>query len=86
MDITEEVLRQLFLNKIREKSFGEIKAYCPIKLDRKEGYLVWDYQIVNEISFVTTNPDDFVSMFASVNIVDTKSCYNQITARYGNKN
>lgn len=76
----DELREKLLLN--FDKNYGEIKRFEPIKLDRKFGYLIWDFNGFNEITFVDENAEDYLSMFASINIRETDSCFKSIFERY----
>ena len=67
------------------KNFGEIKRYEPIILDRKYGYLIWEFNIFNEITFVDINSLEYISMFASLNVNETNNCFNQLFETYSFK-
>lgn len=59
------------------KSFGMIERVDPITINGKQGFLIWDYVLYNEITFVDEN-DNHISMFTSISDSKTEAEFKRI--------
>lgn len=83
-DFSQRELEE-YLSKNVNRHFGKIKDYEFTIFDGNDGYFIWDFNIVNEIVFVNTKTNDYISLFANVNEDKTEEIYLQLLKRYCHK-
>ncbi|MGL5750939.1 MAG: hypothetical protein ACRCXT_10460 [Paraclostridium sp.] len=66
------------------KQFGVIVDTQPVVINGDKGFLIWDYVLFNEITFVNSQTKDYTSMFTSWSDDKTKVKFNELVNRYGN--
>lgn len=68
----------LEMKKFNELGFGVISKYSDIILDGEKGYLVWDYLLYNEISFVSADTMNTKSLYKSISDRKTAEEYDRL--------
>lgn len=76
MDLTGKV------KKFLDKNYGFIHKRIEAKVDGKKGYLIWDYIIWNEISFLDDEGKS-MTLFSSISDKETEEVWNELVLKYG---
>lgn len=62
--------------------FGVIHKYRAGIMNGKSGYLIWDYILINEISFVTSSNREVWALFKSVSDKETEEEFTRLSQMY----
>ena len=68
-----------------DKRIGKILGYAPVIFDRQEGYFIWEYGILHEVTFINGKTKDYISLFVSANEMEAEECYHSLLKRYSKK-
>ena len=60
------------------KQFGAIHRTEAITINGDKGFLIWDYILFNEITFVISSTNQYISMFTSISDSKTEERFNEI--------
>ena len=60
------------------KQFGAIHRTEAITINGDKGFLIWDYILFNEITFVISSTNQYISMFTSISDSKTEEWFNEI--------
>lgn len=64
------------------KQFGVIVDNQPVRINGDDGFLVWDYILFNEITFVNSRTQQYTSMYTSFSDNKTRDKYNQLLSKF----
>ena len=64
------------------KQFGVIVDTQPVRINGEDGFLVWDYILFNEITFVNSRTKQYTSMYTSFSDNQTRAKYNQLLSKF----
>ena len=78
---TEKEVEKIF----KDQGFGIIKKACDIVKDGNEGKLVWDYLVVNELTFVPSNGKKSESLYKGWNDEKTEKEFERLLKLYAPK-
>lgn len=85
--LVTEIAKNIILDKgfwdAISKKFGVIVNTQPVTMNGEKGFLVWDYIIYNEITFVNSITKDYTSMFTSISDKKTKAKFEELVSKYG---
>lgn len=66
-----------------EKPFGFIEKTAPINFNGKNGLLVWDYVVWNELTFVDSETKTKTSLYTNISDKATKEQFDELVEKYG---
>lgn len=69
-------------SKLEGLGFGVIYEVCDVVVDGNKGYLVWDYIVYNEISFVNEKTKKTKSLYQSISDSKTEKEFERLKKRY----
>lgn len=67
------------------KNFGVIHRSEAITMNGVEGYLIWDYVIYNELTFVNGKTGEHTSLFTSFSDRETAQRFDEYVSKHSNK-
>lgn len=70
------------LVKYISKQFGVIVDAQPVRINGDDGFLVWDYILFNEITFVNSTTQQYTSMYTSFSDNQTRDKYNELLIKF----
>lgn len=70
------------ISKFKGLGFGIIYKACDIVMDGSKGYLVWDYIVYNEISFVNEKTRETKSLYQSISDSKTEKEFERLLKKY----
>ncbi len=76
-DILKEVL------KIASRTYGFIHKSTPAIINDETGFLIWDYIIYNELTFLNSQTGKIISLYTSLLDEKMEKKYNEFAEKYG---
>lgn len=71
-----------FLLEAKNLGFGKVEKYSLVNKDGKKGWLIWDYRLWNEISFVDFEQLKSESLFKNVSDSKTEKEFLRLARKY----
>lgn len=66
-----------------ERAYGAVHKSTPATMNDEQGFLIWDYIIFNELTFLNHNTGKIVSLFTSFSDSEMETKYNEFASKYG---
>ena len=60
------------------KTFLIVKKGAPVVYKGEQGFLIWDYLLFNEITFVSSSTQNYISLFTSMDDNATENEFNRL--------
>lgn len=80
--IVDGVTLLIEMKEVLKGTYGFIHKRTPAKIKDKDGFLIWDYILWNEITF-KSDDGDIWSFFTSPSDKKTKAVWNELVQKYG---
>ncbi|MBR5515293.1 MAG: hypothetical protein IKU52_03730 [Clostridia bacterium] len=71
------------LDKIFDRDYGIVHKSAVIKYNGIEGWLIWDYLLVNELTFEEKESGKKHSLKVTVSDKKMEACFNELVEKYG---
>ena len=81
MEIYEVLLRESI--QIAKRTYGVVHKSTPAIINEEQGFLIWDYIIYNELTFLNSNTGEITSLFHSLSDSKMEERYNEFAMKYG---
>ena len=78
-----KIVTEVVVDTIRTKPYGIIHDSHPVSIHGKDGWLKWDYIILNELTFEEIDTGKKHSLFQSLSDKDTKERFDSLVEKYG---
>ena len=65
------------------KQFGFIEDSHPVNMNGRDGFIIWDYILYNEITFVDSADKSHTSLYTSFSDTKTRNKFNELVEKFG---
>lgn len=81
----KEMIELLFNEVLRNstRTYGKIHKFTPAVMNGRKGFLIWDYILYNELTFLNQDTDKFISIFHSFSDEEMEERFNEFAKKYG---
>jgi len=82
----KDVMRESLLKealKFASRTYGIIHKATPAFMNNYNGFLIWDFQVYNELTFFNSETKDFISLYHSVLDEKMESMFYEFAEKYG---
>ena len=69
--------------KIASRTYGVVHKSTPAVMNGYKGFLIWDYIIYNELTFLNSENGDITSLFHSFSDDKMNERFNEFARKYG---
>ena len=80
-DIEEKLFEEAL--KIASRTYGTIYKATPASMSNNKGYLIWDFLIYNELTFLNAETGKILSLYHSVLDEKMEIMYYEFAEKYG---
>lgn len=80
-DAEEKILEEAL--KIASRKYGTIFKVTPASMSNNRGYLIWDFLIYNELTFLNAEKGKILSLYHSVLDEKMEIMYYEFAEKYG---
>lgn len=78
-----EIVKEIVVDAVRNRPYGIVHESHEVSIGGKDGLLVWDYIIWNELTFEEFDTGRKRSLFNSISDTETKTRFELLVEKYG---
>lgn len=88
-DKIEEVLSGALAEALSEairlasRTYGAVHKAVPVVINEEKGFLIWDYILFNELTFLNSETRELTSLFTSFSDEEMEKRFNEFAIKYG---
>ncbi len=76
-ELTDSLIKKV------KRTFGAVHKATPAVMNGNTGFLIWDYIVFNEITFLNDQTGTITSLFTSFSDEETDNRFDEFKSKYG---
>jgi len=81
MSLKSELLKEAI--KISSRTYGVVHKSTPAVMNGDKGFLIWDYIVWNELTFLNSETGAITSLYHSISDRKMEERFNEFARKYG---
>lgn len=69
--------------RLASRTYGAVHKAVPAVISEEKGFLIWDYILFNELTFLNSETKEITSLFTSFSDEEMENRFNEFAMKYG---